>query len=122
MSRVTFKTKRVYAAPARADGCRLLVDRLWPRGLSKEKAAVDAWLKELAPSAALRTWFGHDPARWEAFRVRYRRELAEQAHVLEQVKGACRGATVTLVFGAKDELHNNAVVLKEFLERQGGAK
>jgi len=108
--------KRVYEKPARQDGFRILVDRLWPRGLTKERAAVKLWLKEVAPSAELRKWFGHDPATWRQFERRYRMELREQKEALELLKQKSRGHTVTLVHAARDEEHNEAVVLKAVLE------
>ena len=108
--------KRVYEKPAAGDGARLLVDRLWPRGLSKEKARVDAWLKELAPSDALRKWFAHDPAKWTEFKRRYFVELKKK-DVKSALKSAAGGGPATLVFSARDEQHNNAVALKEFLGR-----
>jgi uncharacterized protein YeaO (DUF488 family) len=108
--------KRVYEKPARQDGFRILVDRLWPRGLTKERAAVKLWLKEVAPSAELRKRFGHDPAKWRQFERRYRMELREQKEALELLKQKSRGHTVTLVYAARDEEHNEAVVLKAVLE------
>ena len=110
------RIKRVYAEPAADDGLRLLVDRLWPRGLSKEKARLDDWLKELAPSDELRKWFGHNPARWEEFRERYRQELAGRPEALARLRALAARETVTLLFAAHDEAHNNAVVLKELLD------
>ncbi len=105
------RLKRVYEPPDRSDGRRILVDRLWPRGLSKEKAAVDDWMKEIAPSAALRRWFGHDPEKWPEFQRRYRRELRARDDLVREIaKRAARGR-VTLVYGARDEEHNDAVVL-----------
>ncbi len=112
------RCKRIYEEPAPADGRRVLVDRLWPRGISREGARLDDWLKELAPSDELRRWFGHDPARWEEFRARYRAELSGQAPHLEALRHQAALGTVTLLFAAKDEEHNNAVVLKELLEEQ----
>jgi len=112
-----FKIKRAYEPASPKDGFRVLVDRLWPRGVSKEHAALDLWLKDIAPSTELRKWFGHDPAKWADFKIRYTRELAkldEPVHLLKQ-KGK-RGA-VTLVYGARDEEHNHALVLKAYLER-----
>jgi len=109
--------KRIYEPRARSDGYRVLVDRVWPRGMSKEKAAIDQWAKELAPSTALRKWFGHDPARWREFRSRYRRELKVSAEALADLRGRCSRQRVTLVFSARDERHNQAVVLKEILQR-----
>lgn len=112
--------KRIYAPPERGDGLRVLVDRLWPRGLSKEAAAVDLWLKEIAPSSALRTWFGHDPARWAGFQERYRAELQspERAAALERLRAAAReGGPVTLLFGAREERYNHAAMLRDLLDR-----
>ena len=107
--------KRVYEEPSRPDGTRILVDRLWPRGLTKEKAKVDIWLKDIAPSTELRKWFGHDPARWTEFKARYRRELKSKADLLDVVKEKAAKGPVTLLYGAKDEAHNEAVVLQELL-------
>lgn len=113
-----FRIKRVYARAEPEDGLRVLVDRLWPRGLSKEKAAVDAWCKEIAPSPELRKWFGHDPARWPEFRSRYMNELEEpeRAAAFERLRGmeADRN-TVTLLFAAREESYNHAALLKELL-------
>jgi uncharacterized protein YeaO (DUF488 family) len=109
------RIKRVYEPAADADGKRILVDRLWPRGLSKGKAHVDVWLKEVGPSNALRKWFGHDPERWTEFERKYRAELKGSA-ALKELKKAARGK-VTLLYGAKDEEHNQAVVLLRILER-----
>lgn len=111
------KIKRVYEKPEREDGKRILVDRLWPRGLTKEKASIDLWLKDIAPSTELRKWFNHDPAKWKEFQKRYQLELEnnkEQVSILNELfkKGA-----VTLVYGAKDQEHNEALVLKEWLNR-----
>jgi uncharacterized protein YeaO (DUF488 family) len=109
------KIKRVYEKPEKADGTRILVDRLWPRGLSKEKAAVDLWLKEIAPSTELRKWFGHDPQKWDEFQKRYRAELKANEEAVQRLRDEMKKGMVTLVYGAKDEEHNDAVVLKEFL-------
>lgn len=109
--------KRVYEEPSPQDGLRLLVDRLWPRGLSKERAQVAHWLKEIAPSDELRHWFGHDPAKWPEFRERYRQELASRRELLDEIRTMARSQKVTLVYAAHDEEHNNAVVLKELLEK-----
>lgn len=109
------RIKRAYDPPAPEDGRRVLVDRLWPRGISKEEARLDEWLRELAPSDALRKWFGHDPARWEEFRRRYREELKGHEKLLNVLRCEGKRGTVTLLFGARDEEHNNAVVLKEVL-------
>jgi uncharacterized protein YeaO (DUF488 family) len=107
--------KRVYEMPFRADGLRVLVDRLWPRGLSKERAAVKLWLKDVAPSTELRKWFNHDPAKWKEFQARYRKELAGQEEALDELRQEAKEHTVTLLFGARDEEHNEAVVLKKVL-------
>jgi uncharacterized protein YeaO (DUF488 family) len=108
--------KRVYEKPSRKDGLRILVDRLWPRGLTKERAAVALWFKDVAPSTELRQWFSHDPARWEQFQTRYRRELDKKQDALLLLKQKSKGHTVTLVYGARDEEHNAAMVLKGVLE------
>jgi uncharacterized protein YeaO (DUF488 family) len=112
----TIKLKRAYEPPEKTDGARILVDRLWPRGVSKSSARIDLWPKDIAPSDALRKWFGHDPAKWSEFRKRYARELASQPQAVAQIKQVAEKGTVTLVYGAKDERHNNAVALKEYLE------
>jgi uncharacterized protein YeaO (DUF488 family) len=109
------KIRRIYDPPTSDDGRRILVDRLWPRGLTKDGARVDEWLKEIAPSDELRKWFGHDPARWEEFRMRYREELKAHGDLLERLHSEAKKGTVTLLFAAKDEEHNNAVALKELL-------
>lgn len=109
------RLKRVYEAPEEEDGTRVLVDRLWPRGVSKEAAAVDWWARELAPSSELRHWFGHDPARFEAFAQRYRDEL-RGSEALAELRRLAAGGTVTLVYAARDERHNNARVLEQMLE------
>ncbi len=110
------RVKRVYDPPAPEDGRRFLVDRLWPRGVKKEALRLDAWLKELAPSDALRRWFGHDPARWEEFQRRYFAELEAKPEAWRPLLEAAREGTVTLLFSARDDEHNNAVALKAFLE------
>lgn len=110
-----FRLKRVYALPSPDDGVRVLVDRLWPRGLRKADASVHRWMKDIAPSTDLRKWFGHDPERWPEFRMRYTRELHQQAALLDELRELARHKTVTLVFGAHDEEHNDAVVLREVL-------
>lgn len=115
---MTIQVRRVYAPPGRNDGCRVLVDRIWPRGLSREAARIDAWLKEIAPSDGLRKWFGHDPEKWTEFRRRYFAELEENEDALAQLVGMARGERLTLVYGAKDEEHNNAVALKDYLEKR----
>ena len=109
------KLKRSYEKPDAADGARVLVDRLWPRGVSKADAGLDRWMKEIAPSTDLRKWFGHDPARWEEFRRRYTEELHRNADLLAQLRGLARQGPVTLVYSAHDEAHNDAVVLRDVL-------
>lgn len=110
------KLKRAYEKPSHDDGSRILVERLWPRGLTKERAAVDLWLKEVAPSPELRKWFGHDPAKWEQFQKRYWKELEEKEEAVRQLKEKGKQGIVTLVYAARDEEHNGALVLKRFLE------
>jgi uncharacterized protein YeaO (DUF488 family) len=110
------RLKRVYEAPSPDDGLRVLVERLWPRGLSKGRAAVDEWMKDIAPSPELRRWFDHDPAKWEEFQKRYRAELQHQDDVVEELRQKYHAGTVTLVYAARDEQHNGALVLKAFLE------
>lgn len=111
-----FRVKRVYEAPDSGDGERILVDRMWPRGLSKKRAAVDLWLRDLAPSSELRRWFGHDPARWAEFKKKYYCELQTNPRADEAIKAFARGEVVTLLFAARDEDHNNAVALREYLD------
>jgi uncharacterized protein YeaO (DUF488 family) len=114
------RLKRAYLPPDPADGFRVLVDRLWPRGLSKEAASIDLWLKEVAPSAALRKWFAHDPKKWTGFQQRYKNELKKSMRPLEELHDLyTRHKTITLVFAAKDEEHNQAAVLKEVLSGAG---
>jgi uncharacterized protein YeaO (DUF488 family) len=110
------RIKRVYDPPAAADGYRVLVDRLWPRGVSKADAALGEWAKELAPGDGLRKWFGHDPEKWPEFRRRYLEELAAVKQEVAALIERSPRKTITLLFGAKDTAHNNAVVLKEFIE------
>jgi uncharacterized protein YeaO (DUF488 family) len=114
---VDVRVKRVRARPATDDGHRVLVDRLWPRGVSKETANLDEWLPDLGPSDELRTWFAHDPQRFDEFRRRYHEELHERRGLLSDLRRRARSGTVTLLFAAKDERHNNAVVLAEALRR-----
>ena len=109
------RIKRVYEQPDKVDGTRILVDRLWPRGLSKEKARVDLWLKDVAPSTELRKWFGHEPDKWSEFQRRYRAELRSNKEQLLLLKQEAAKGTATLVYGARDEKHNEAVVLQEIL-------
>jgi uncharacterized protein YeaO (DUF488 family) len=106
------RLKRAYEPASSSDGRRILVDRLWPRGLSKRRAAIDEWMKEIAPSAPLRRWFGHDPDRWPEFQRRYKRELRERGDMLRKIATLASRGPVTLVFGARDEVHNDAVVLE----------
>ncbi|MDD5712490.1 MAG: DUF488 domain-containing protein [Smithellaceae bacterium] len=110
------KTKRIYDAASPADGRRVLVDRLWPRGLTKEAAAIDEWKKDIAPSDELRKWFAHDPAKWNEFRSRYRKELQEKKEALTELRREAKKGTLTLLYAAHDQEHNNAVVLKELIE------
>lgn len=109
-------TKRIYEPPENEDGTRILVDRLWARGISKTKAKVDLWLKDIAPTASLRKWFGHDPEKWDEFRKRYRSELGASQSQVKTLKDLASKGSVTLLYAAKDTTHNNAVVLKEYLE------
>ncbi len=119
MSKLTIQTKRAYDEARDDDGLRVLVDRMWPRGVKKEEADVDRWLKEVAPSKALRQWFGHDPDKWAEFKKRYFDELREQKDALHALLDEAdeRGRVLTLVYSAKDEQHNNAVALAEYLRR-----
>jgi len=119
---IMIKAKRVYSEASEGDGLRVLVDGLWPRGLTKEKARVDIWIKEAAPSEGLRIWFSHDPAKWDEFRRRYRKELRDKWEFTDYMIGLEKGhATVTLLYAARDEEHNNAVALLEYLlEKTGG--
>lgn len=107
--------KRAYEPAEPSDGARILVDRLWPRGVSKEKAALDEWMKDIAPSTELREWFGHDPKKWPEFQRRYRAELAHHEPALEELRARARKHKVTLVYSAHDEEHNDAVVLRDVL-------
>ena len=114
---MNIKIKRVYEPPDRKDGERILVDRLWPRGLTKEKAGVDLWLKEIAPSTELRKWFDHDPEKWQRFRRRYETEIRHKDDLIKVLRQKAREGTITLIYGARDEKHNEALVLKQFLEK-----
>ena len=107
--------KRAYEPPARSDGARILIDRLWPRGVTKKSAAIDEWIKDVAPSTALRQWFGHDPARWQEFRRRYAGEVRQNPGYLGKLRARARQGPITLVFSAHDEVHNDAVVLRDLL-------
>lgn len=119
--RQAVQLKRAHEAPATADGMRILVDRLWPRGLSRERVAADLWLKDAAPSDALRRWFGHDPSRWAAFAARYRAELARRPEVLQTLDELRRRGPVTLLYAARDRAINHAVVLRAVLDERRGA-
>ena len=112
--------KRAYDPSSRSDGTRILVDRLWPRGIKKEKAHIEKWVRELGPSNELRQFFGHDPARWQVFRRRYLAELkrSEARALLAELEEIAHKRTLTLIYGAKDPEHNQAVVLKELLDKQ----
>jgi uncharacterized protein YeaO (DUF488 family) len=114
---MNIQIKRVYEKPGKEDGKRILVDRLWPRGLTKEKASIDLWLKEIAPSTELRKWFGHDPEKWREFQKRYHQELKNNESQVSILKEQVKKGIVTLVYGAKDEEHNEALVLTEWLNR-----
>ena len=109
------QVKRAYEAPAKDDGARILLDRLWPRGIKKEALALDQWAKELAPSTELRQWFGHEPERWTEFQQRYADELRAHASALDTLRSLARKSRITLVYGAHDEEHNNAVAMRSFL-------
>jgi uncharacterized protein YeaO (DUF488 family) len=112
---MTLHLKRIYEPPAKQDGYRILVDRLWPRGLTKQKAAIDLWLKEIAPSTELRKWFGHDPGKWEEFQQKYLKELKENKEAVAVLKDHLKKETVTLLYAAKDEEHNEARVISAFV-------
>jgi len=114
------KLKRAYDQSAAGDGYRVLVDRVWPRGIKKEDLRLDEWLQEIAPSAALRKWFGHDPEKWPGFVERYFDELEANGREIKRLAAIAAEGRLTLVFGAKDREHNNAVALKEYLEKTGG--
>ena len=111
------RMKRAYDPPSEDDGFRILVDRIWPRGMSRDQIQIDLWLKDVAPSNELRRWFGHDPSRWDEFKERYHQELADKDDLIDQISEKVSSGDVTLVFGAKDEKLNNAVALKEYLLR-----
>jgi uncharacterized protein YeaO (DUF488 family) len=110
--------KRAYEAPAKADGERILVERLWPRGVTKARAAIDLWLKDVAPSPALRKWFAHDPAKWAEFKKRYRAELRDHPEAVDLLRQKARRGPDTFIYAARDETHNAAVALKAFIERK----
>jgi len=111
---MSLQLKRVYEKPDSKDGLRILVDRLWPRGLTKEKAAVDLWLKDIAPSTELRKWFGHDPEKWKEFQKKYLKELKDNKDVVTVLNERLKKGPVTLLYAAKDEVHNEAKVLKDY--------
>ena len=115
-----FRLKRIYDPPSPQDGRRVLVERLWPRGLRKADAALDEWLRDIAPSPELRRWYGHDPDRWPAFRERYRAELADKPELLARLRSYRQEGPVTLLFAARDTERNSAVVLRELLEEDAG--
>lgn len=117
------RIKRVYEKPSGRDGIRILVDRVWPRGCTKEQARLDAWRKDLAPSTALRAWFGHDPAKWMEFQTRYRNELSlpAQKSAVEDLARLAHAQTITLLYGASDTEHNQAVVLKDCIDNAKSA-
>ncbi|MGN6339606.1 MAG: DUF488 domain-containing protein [Ginsengibacter sp.] len=112
---MNIQLKRIYEAGSKEDGYRILVDRLWPRGFTKEKAALDLWLKEIAPSNELRKWFGHDPDKWKDFQKKYRQELKQNKEAVDILKDYIQKGKVTLLYAAKDEEHNEAQVIKDFI-------
>ena len=114
---MSVKSKRVYDAAEAGDGYRVLIDRMWPRGVSRQRAQLDEWARELAPSSELRKWFHHDPERFDEFRSRYREELRERRPLLEELRRRARDGPVTLLYAARDREHNDAVVLEELLSR-----
>jgi uncharacterized protein YeaO (DUF488 family) len=114
------RLKRAYEKPSKSDGERILVERLWPRGVTKERAALDLWLKDVAPSPQLRKWFGHDPAKWKEFERKYWKELKDHTDAVELLRRKAKQGAVTLVYSAHDEQHNAAVALKTFLENREG--
>ncbi|HEY9746341.1 MAG TPA: DUF488 domain-containing protein [Oculatellaceae cyanobacterium] len=113
---LSIKLKRAYEPPSPSDGKRILVERLWPRGISKEAAALDLWMKEISPSTELRKWYNHQPERWEDFQEKYRAELSSKPDLVQELLHTCQQGPVTFVFAAHDEKRNSAVVLKDFLE------
>jgi uncharacterized protein YeaO (DUF488 family) len=123
---MTFRValKRAYDPPRGDDGPRVLVDRVWPRGVSKDRLRIVSWMRDIAPSTRLRTWFGHDATKWDEFRRRYRAELAANSRLLDELADYARDGRLTLVFGARDPVHNQAAVIREVLEarRAGGAR
>ncbi len=119
---MTIKLKRAYQDATKSDGTRILVERLWPRGLSKDRAKVDLWLKDVAPSTELRKWFGHDPSRWQEFRRRYHQELRRHPDVLQPLLDALARGPVTFVYGSREERYNAAVALRDYLATQQGKR
>lgn len=115
IARKNIKLKRAYDPPNQDDGIRILVDRLWPRGVKKVNAAINHWMKEIAPSTELRRWFGHDPARWAEFQRRYERELKQHQQNVDQLRSLAKRGVITLIYAARDQDHNEAVVLRDFL-------
>ncbi|NOX94813.1 MAG: DUF488 domain-containing protein [Alphaproteobacteria bacterium] len=113
---MVIQLKRAYEAPSKSDGRRILVERLWPRGMTKEKAALDDWFKDISPSPDLRKWYGHDPAKWPEFQKRYAEELAGNGQEIGRLREICEAGVVTFIFAAKDEQRNSAVVLKKYIE------
>jgi uncharacterized protein YeaO (DUF488 family) len=113
----TIRLKRAYDEATKDDGLRILVERLWPRGLTKERAAIDLWMKEVAPSPEFRRWFNHDFARWKEFKSRYLLELDQNEAVVDELRKKCRAESVTFIYAARDEHHNSALVLKDYLEK-----
>lgn len=116
------RLKRAYENPSPLDGHRVLVERLWPRGVTKERAALDLWLKDVAPSAELRRWFSHDPAKWPEFQRRYKEELRHRPQEVAELRKLAAVGSLTFVYGSRDEEHNAASVLQDFIENQGGEK
>jgi uncharacterized protein YeaO (DUF488 family) len=119
---VEVAVKRIYDKRSPDDGLRVLVDRLWPRGVSRRRAALDEWMAELAPSTALREWFGHEPSRWAEFQRRYRAELRSRGEAIEALRRLATAKRVTLLYAARDPLHNNAEVLKKLIEGDEGRR
>jgi uncharacterized protein YeaO (DUF488 family) len=117
--KLDIKVKRIYEPPSPGDGQRVLIDRIWPRGVRKEDAALTLWLKNIAPSDELRKWFGHEPARWMEFQQRYRDELDRNGDAVGQLRALLDNDRVTLLYGAQDEIHNNAVALADYLRLKG---
>jgi uncharacterized protein YeaO (DUF488 family) len=115
--KMPIEVKRIYEAAEPGDGVRILIDRLWPRGLAREGAKLDAWLKEIAPSTELRKWFGHDPEKWPEFKRRYFEEMDGREHALQELLAMVRAGQVPLLYGARDEQHNHAVALREYLKK-----